>query len=558
MKRYFPRPNKTIIIVLIITAILLNLSSNFWNIKNFTLHFTATSAKKVDYEVLYTTHSSQLFNTASHINGTINAGTSQQDITIDTAKLNTIRLKFAPSNNSITLSNITLCGKKQNSINNFEDFKYTDILNKHSNKDDLTFTTSSKNSAAITIEFPKTIKGQNNIDVYIFTILATIYFFISYKLVKYLATFKLEGHYSRIDIVFLSLFFTAIFIPMWNISDQETSQNENRTLAARPTLKAIYDKSQNYGQQFEQWFNDHFYSREKIIRFHDYIQRSITKRGNDKVLIGKDNWLFYTLENSINNFKNTSTFSDKELENIAQYLSDINNWAKQHGKEFYYLICPDKNKIYGENIQGIKKEKPDSQSRINQLVNYLHQHTQVKVIYLYDVIHQAKKESDNLLYWKNDTHWTPYGAYIGYLELMHQINQGRKQPFKVLKDLPLYEAKHPSGDLNKLYPGSEIDNNTTYFYPQINNTETCDHSLDETQDTHCNNPYGKKIVYIYRDSFSANLGPYLNNTFKEVNYKWRYDIKDTDLQELKQGDIIIMEQLERMVPTLSSLTFPKD
>ena len=369
MKRYFPRPNKTIIIVLIITAILLNLSSHFWNIKNFTLHFTATSAKKVDYEVLYTTHSSQLFNTASHINGTINAGTSQQDITIDAAKLNTIRLKFAPSNNSITLSNITLSGKKQNSINNFEDFKYTDILNKHSNKDDLTFTTSSKDSAAITIKFPKTIKGQNNIDVYIFTILATIYFFISYKLVKYLATFKLEGHYSRIDIVFLSLFFTAIFIPMWNISDQETSQNENRTLAARPTLKAIYDKSQNYGQQFEQWFNDHFYSREKIIRFHDYIQRSITKRGNDKVLIGKDNWLFYTLENSINNFKNTSTFSDKELENIAQYLSDINNWAKQHGKEFYYLICPDKNKIYGEYIIGITQEKPDSQNRTNQLIN---------------------------------------------------------------------------------------------------------------------------------------------------------------------------------------------
>lgn len=558
MKRYFPRPNKTIIIVLIITAILLNLSSNFWNIKNFTLHFTATSAKKVDYEVLYTTHSSQLLNTASHINGTINAGTSQQDITIDAAKLNTIRLKFAPSNNSITLSNITLTGKKQNSINNFEDFKYTDILNKHSNKDDLTFTTSSKDSAAITTKFPKTIKGQNNIDVYIFTILASIYFFISYKLIKYLATFKLEGHYSRIDIVFLSLFFAAIFIPMWNISDDDTSQTENRVLATRPSLQAIYDKSQNYGQQFEQWFNDHFYARNKLISFHDYLQRIITNRGNDKVLIGKDNWLFYTLENSIDNFKNTPTFSDEALQNIAQYLSDIDHWAKKNGKEFYYLICPDKNKIYGEYIQGIKKERPDSQSRTNQLINYLHNNTDVKVIYLYDTLHQAKKESNNLLYWKNDTHWNQYGAYIGYQELMKTINQHTAHPITPFKATSFIQETHPSGDLNKLFSSLELDNETTYSVPLTQNTAQCNHPLSETEDTRCINPHGQKIVYLYRDSFSGNIGSYLNKTFKEVNYFWRYNIDDIDLEELRRADIIILEQVERMVPQLSTLTFPKD
>lgn len=558
MKRYFPRPSKSMIIVLIITAVLLNLSSDLWNIKNFTLQFNATSTQDTEYQLFYTSRSSQLFSKERSIEGKIASGSSQQIIPLETAKINKIRFEFNKSKNTISLSDISLKGKKHTNINNFQDFKYISASNQQISSESLKFTTSPQDATSVTIEFPKTLKGQNNIDIHIFIILATIYFFVSYKLVKYLSYFKLEGHYSRIDIVFLSLFFIAIFIPMFNISEEETSKTENRVLATRPSLKAIYDKSQNYGQQFEQWFNDHFYSREKIIRFHDYIQRSITKRGNDKVLIGKDNWLFYTLENSINNFKNTSTFSDKELENIAQYLSDINNWAKQHGKEFYYLICPDKNKIYGEYIIGITQEKPDSQNRTNQLINYLRQHTDVKVIYLYDALHQAKKESDNLLYWKNDTHWNSYGAYIGYLEFIKQINQGRKHPFTIVKHSSYIESTYPSGDLNKLFPGAAIDNETIYRSPKIEDKSTCDRSLGDTRNTHCTNPYGKKIAYIYRDSFSGNLGPYLNNTFKEVTYIWRYDIKDTDIQELKQGDIIIMEQLERMIPKLSSLTFPKD
>ena len=130
--------------------------------------------------------------------------------------------------------------------------------------------------------------------------------------------------------------------------------------------------------------------------------------------------------------------------------------------------------------------------------------------------------------------------------------------FDLKGDVKSCTTTYPSGDLNKLFPGAAIDNETIYRSPKIEDKSTCDRSLGDTRNTHCTNPYGKKIAYIYRDSFSGNLGPYLNNTFKEVTYIWRYDIKDTDIQELKQGDIIIMEQLERMIPKLSSLTFPKD
>ena len=70
-----------------------------------------------------------------------------------------------------------------------------------------------------------------NVDFYAFVIIATAYFLVTYKLLKYLSRFKIEQHHSRIDIVFLVSFFILLFVPMLHISDAEKSEQENRMLA---------------------------------------------------------------------------------------------------------------------------------------------------------------------------------------------------------------------------------------------------------------------------------------------------------------------------------------
>lgn len=70
-----------------------------------------------------------------------------------------------------------------------------------------------------------------NVDFYAFVIIATAYFLVTYKLLKYLSRFKIEQHHSRIDIVFLVTFFILLFVPMLHISDAEKSEQENRMLA---------------------------------------------------------------------------------------------------------------------------------------------------------------------------------------------------------------------------------------------------------------------------------------------------------------------------------------
>ncbi len=114
---------------------------------------------------------------------------------------------------------------------------------------------------------------------------------------------------------------------------------------------------------------------------------------NNRVLIGEDDWLFYTLENSLEKYQNRITLSPEQLSQITAYLTDINHWAKQNGKKFYFVIAPDKNKIYGEYMTNkVQKIQDDTHGLGNQLVRHLNQHTDINVIYPYDALHAAKNK----------------------------------------------------------------------------------------------------------------------------------------------------------------------
>ena len=117
---------------------------------------------------------------------------------------------------------------------------------------------------------PVDLKSSTKFDIKILMILiviAVLSFLLSYKLTSYLADFKTLNNASRMDIVFLFIFFILLFIPMSHIDTQsDKSEKENRVLAEyKPFIK---DKIINldYGNDFEKWFNDRFYTRTVIVR----------------------------------------------------------------------------------------------------------------------------------------------------------------------------------------------------------------------------------------------------------------------------------------------------
>ena len=338
------------------------------------------------------------------------------------------------------------------------------------------------------------------------------------------------------------------------ISTDVQSKQENRMLAKYFHLFEDGVLNCDYGQQFEQWFNDRFFGRSFLIKKYNKLRNMIVQRGNENVLLGKDGWAFFIQNGGLENFKNISSFSETEMAATAAYLKTVDEWCKARGKEFYFIICPDKHRVYGEYMVGVSKVKPDNESRTIKLIEYLKEHTKVKVVYLQDTLLAAKDQA--ILYLKNDTHWTSLGAYYGYKRIMAELNKTNR--FTVVPYDEITFIKNPKGDLNAFYPEMATDDTTEYPNAVVKSEAVCrDRKDGNVLDIVCVNPQGHQSLVVFRDSFTSALKPFLDKTFSKIEYIWRYDIRHKDFDTMNKADIIIIEVLERLLPSMTKIEFPK-
>ena len=271
----------------------------------------------------------------------------------------------------------------------------------------------------------------------------------------------------------------------------------------------------------------------------------LTEQNYANVVVGKENWLFYKPNNSIRNFQNLDVFTPEELKNVALYLTSINEYCKSENKKFYLFIAPDKNKIYGEYYPDyIKKYLPDSDSRAMQLVNYLKKNTEINVIYPYDALQAGK--TTGLLYWKNDTHWNSLGAYIGYQALIEAF---RKDNLNVKPVVPekFKTYKKEIGELTTMLPKyRQFQENAEYKDIIIDSDFSKQEKMigNKSEIIHTEKVLNAPSLYMYRDSFSRALIPYLSNTFSVADYNWTSQVKKSDI---KNSDVVVLEILERFL-----------
>ena len=87
----------------------------------------------------------------------------------------------------------------------------------------------SAGNSIIILEYKKTLKVRTaiNFDFKLFVIISVLTYLLAYKFSSYVADFKSVKEKSRIDILFLTIFFIFLFIPMSNINRDKISIQEN-------------------------------------------------------------------------------------------------------------------------------------------------------------------------------------------------------------------------------------------------------------------------------------------------------------------------------------------
>jgi len=375
---------------------------------------------------------------------------------------------------------------------------------------------------------------------------------------------------SKTNLVIALIFSLGIFLPLiWQVFpalnfSQEI--NEKRELAKWPTFNL--ESISTYPERFEKFYNDHFGLRNTLIYLNNTVRFKVfNSSGSPNVLIGKDGWLFLNEDQTeegapVSNHLGLLPFNyDIVFQTYKNDLEAKSNYLTRRGIRYVFVIAPDKWTVYPEYL-------PDGfanytrKKNVDLLVEYLRVNTQVEILDLRTALVNSK-QPDQLLYYRNDTHWNKLGAYVAYKEIANSISRY----FPEIKPRTIYDfevtkktIEKPMGLENMLSLKAHKD---TYYeltprkpYSYVNLTEAA-----ARRGTRQFKRAGASLprALVFRDSFLSAVIPYLADDFSHSTYIWSNWHSATDIDSLIRTlnpDIVIEEMVERyLVPGIGLKVF---
>lgn len=305
----------------------------------------------------------------------------------------------------------------------------------------------------------------------------------------------------------IALFLGLLWLPVLQMGLRfypEFEEAEKRELAKPPQLSL--QALPSLPRQFDSFAADNFGFRPDLIRWNSILKtRLLGISPIPSVIMGKDGWLFYCSEaladgNSINDHRGIIPLPESELVKLRRRLEENRRQFSTRNILYMVVVVPNKNTVYGEYLpDDIVKHR--STTRLDQLLAHLEKHSTMRIIDLRERFRQARTERP--LYWKTDSHWNSYGAYVAYSEIMRHI-AGKVpclRPISVPTDAVGVETNPAGGDLAQMLFMQDL-------LPEENETRIT------TETTRKGRRSG--TLLFRHDSFGDGLYPFLRLHFQTI------------------------------------------
>jgi len=350
----------------------------------------------------------------------------------------------------------------------------------------------------------------------------------------------------------VALFLAVSALPVYGmlIPALNSDAGENRTMAPWP---GRFDP-----QGIEAWFDDHFAMRGIMTNAYNRMNAKAGAEVLNGVAIGLDDWLYYMYDNSDADIKRESHYSQEELDNICAAQQRTKEHLESKGIAYFLMVCPDKHTVYPEFLpEGLSGY--EGESRFDGMARAINENTGVTLVDTRQAVIDAKGEGR--LFFKTDTHWNAYGAYIGYSELMDAVAVDFPNVRKVSMDEVEVDVTDPwtGGDMSGFIGQSETMTDVLYNFrvtdagAELMNTPYPQTSTDpERPVLRYTNPSHPELpsAVIFRDSFVARdsgctlMLPLLAESFSRVSVVWSTAVLN-HIVEYEEPDMVIMEYVER-------------
>lgn len=249
-----------------------------------------------------------------------------------------------------------------------------------------------------------------------------------------------------VDVGTVVLFAGAIAAPTFDLLVRDDQARgpapEFRLAAEKPGIPRTAEDLYKFPADYEAHFGDTFGLRDKLLRWNSYekyfwLDVSPTKAQ----LVGKDGWIFYAGDLSMEVVRGALPFSEQDL---ALWQGELEGRSRMHaagGRRYLFVLVPNKETIYPERLpMGVH---PDGPTRMDQFFAWMKQHSDVDVLDLRPAFQAAKAEDTgpmDPLYTPHGTHWTSRGVYAAYAAIVGHLAEGTSyagpHPFSAFQLVP--------------------------------------------------------------------------------------------------------------------------
>jgi hypothetical protein len=332
---------------------------------------------------------------------------------------------------------------------------------------------------------------------------------------------------------------------------------ENRVLAPPPALPRDLAGWRTLRPSLDGYIADHFPPRPHLIGALNALRLKFGVSGTDRVVVGREGWLFYDNGTHLGAARGDPPMSEAEQKRWLAHLAGRSEFLQQRGIAYLVVAAPAKEAVFPQYAPAWFRLGPERSAV--RLAGLAQQTQSGEVLYLAPVMarpaHWGMK-----LYSRHDTHWTGLGAYEGYaailrkLQTMGVVAEGPR-PLEAFTEIVRPSAAKPHDLALMLGVASFVD----LDYPEI--TDPAAEAAAKV--THLAGPdwtkpriidtgqAGKPVLLMTVDSFSNALVPFLLGHFSRIvvahnqDSPWR-----EDLIARFQPDIVMLEVAESGLPVV--------
>ena len=245
---------------------------------------------------------------------------------------------------------------------------------------------------------------------------------------------------------------------------------------------------------------------------------------SDSVILGQNGWLYYA--DTIPDYSFTN--QDVYVYGAARNLALMAEYCRENGKDFLFVMTPNKNSLYPENMpQWIMQNAKSNRSALFGALTALD--------VPYADLFAAFGEEAEILYFAHDSHWNSKGAALG----ADLINRAFGRESAYYADSFAEERAHEGDLYTMLYPAFRDGETNPQYSGSLSFTFTGSGKSPDSITLETAGQ-GSGRLLAYRDSFGNLLYPYLADSYGEA-----YFSRSTVYDLTREADYVVIELVER-------------